>query len=36
MNITISGSLGSGKSTVCKILNERGDLYDPWRNHKKI
>ena len=24
MNISISGSLGSGKSTVCKILNERG------------
>lgn len=24
MNITISGSLGSGKSTVCNSLNERG------------
>ena len=24
MNISISGSLGSGKSTICKILNERG------------
>lgn len=32
MNITITGNLGSGKSSVAKILNERGYEYSSTGN----